>query len=754
MSSSSDIDDLTPCSPSGVQDSCPGNTVASFYNIRSDDVSARFMCVSRRLVPYDSTGSSDNNSIDGDEEVFEGPGGDDVCGGKGPSGDDILIGEVPSGDDMCGGKVPSGDDGHCGKVSGCDVCSGKGPSGDDVHGGEVPSGDDVRGGERPSGADVCSGENDERAGDADDTTGGQGRGRKRSRRPETWKKNIVKKSRLSGQEYYSHYCNKTIEKKKIGPPCDDGCFEKVGYEAVKVLFDNFYLLENFEAQTSYVIRRVTEVPVKRKRTKNPKYKSRINKSYTVHYNGKDYPVCQAGFLSMHGLTRRKVEYALALKMSATGTAQPHSSQKRTPVNKITGTPLERVHEHIQMLPVMSSHYTRAKSPHRKYLGSSGSIPQLYSAYKTWMASTYPGEMMVTERFYRSIFSEKYNIGFEPPKKDVCSTCGKLETQLSHKKEMGEDTSATEEELRVHQTRYRRAREEMKTMKVSKDPFRIVIAIDLQQTLPCPRLAVGQAYYKRKLWVYNFGIVDVKTNRAMMFVWDESVAGRGSSEIASCVLKWLDLRLGHNCTDARTMLTIFADNCAGQNKNLQMVLMALRELHRRRLARVEFSFLVSGHSYLPCDAAFGHVELEIRRRNVIQTPKEYMDAIELATNPPYTVVHMVRQDFKDINGLLSLVTKRKANAKAFSQASQLVVAPQFMEGYLVKRDYGLSDADALPVRLMPGRRKYSATEFNLAGHDLQPKYATERVLQAEKVQDLAYLVENFVTPASNRTWWAA
>lgn len=90
---------------------------------------------------------------------------------------------------------------------------------------------------------------------------------------------------------------------------------------------------------------------------------------------------------------------------------------------------------------------------------------------------------------------------------------------------------------------------------------------------------------------------------------------------------------------RTVLTIFADNCAGQHKKMQMVLMALRELHRRRLARVEFSFLVSGHSYLPCDAAFGHVELEIRRRNVIQTPKEYMDAMELATNPPYTVVHM-------------------------------------------------------------------------------------------------------------------
>ena len=35
-----------------------------------------------------------------------------------------------------------------------------------------------------------------------------------------------------------------------------------------------------------------------------------------------------------------------------------------------------------------------------------------------------------------------------------------------------------------------------------------VAMDLQQTLPCPRLSVGIAYYLRKLWVYNFCILDI------------------------------------------------------------------------------------------------------------------------------------------------------------------------------------------------------------------------------------------------------
>lgn len=69
-----------------------------------------------------------------------------------------------------------------------------------------------------------------------------------------------------------------------------------------------------------------------------------------------------------------------------------------------------------------------------------------------------------------------------------------------------------------------------------------ICIDFQQTLPLPRLSTSVAYYKRKLWVYNLCIHNIKTNTSKFYVWDEATGGRGSDEIASCIKLWIDEKL--------------------------------------------------------------------------------------------------------------------------------------------------------------------------------------------------------------------
>ena len=118
----------------------------------------------------------------------------------------------------------------------------------------------------------------------------------------------------------------------------------------------------------------------------------------MHYRGADIVVCKSGFVAMHGINRHWIDYAFECRKTSSGTAVPDQTTK----TKITVTKLVRVHEHIQRLPVKSSHYTRAKSPHRKYLGSAGSISQ-------YCITKYPGEEMVSSRIYRTIFSRDYNI---------------------------------------------------------------------------------------------------------------------------------------------------------------------------------------------------------------------------------------------------------------------------------------------------------------------------------------------------------
>ena len=92
----------------------------------------------------------------------------------------------------------------------------------------------------------------------------------------------------------------------------------------------------------------------------------------------------------------------------------------------------------------------------------------------------------------------------------------------------------------------------------------------------------------------------------MYVWIENTAKQVSVEIYSCMYKYLKDHL-LNQPDYPKTLKIFADNCGGQNKNNNICLALLMDIHKNIFERVELSYLVPGHSYNACDREFGHVE---------------------------------------------------------------------------------------------------------------------------------------------------
>ena len=74
--------------------------------------------------------------------------------------------------------------------------------------------------------------------------------------------------------------------------------------------------------------------------------------------------------------------------------------------------------------------------------------------------------------------------------------------------------------------------------------------------------------------------------------------------------------------------MFCDNVGGQNKNIHIVLAALRLIHAKELFRIEFVFMVSGHSYIPCDRSFGNIEKRFHREaDYLQSPDHYSELIE-------------------------------------------------------------------------------------------------------------------------------
>ena len=161
-------------------------------------------------------------------------------------------------------------------------------------------------------------------------------------------------------------------------------------------------------------------------------------------------------------------------------------------------------------------------------------------------------------------------------------------------------------------------------------------------------------------------------------------------------------------------------------------------------------MVSGHSYLPCDRAFGNIEKQISHTDVIHCTQNYLNLIKAAKSPPFEVVPMERQEFYDIKALAKFVTKRQTQT-SFSKACQLVVNSSYKEGYVIKTNYefGDSDSNMRKCRLMKTNKRYSAKLFDLSTVPLVAKYPTERLLNPRKVKDLETLSQ-FLGPSS-REW---
>ncbi|GFQ90773.1 uncharacterized protein TNCT_234071 [Trichonephila clavata] len=140
------------------------------------------------------------------------------------------------------------------------------------------------------------------------------------------------------------------------------------------------------------------------------------------------------------------------------------------------------------------------------------------------------------------------------------------------------------------------------------PGTCTINMDMQPVIFTPTLTHSSMFYSRQL--SNLCIHNGDTSTSFICLWHEAMAGRGGNEVASCLLKVIT----SNLTPKRN-LTVWCDNCAGPNKNRMVLMIMIYAVAKNILDCIEFKFLVSGHSYMPCDCDFGIIE---KRKRVLQT----------------------------------------------------------------------------------------------------------------------------------------
>ena len=117
----------------------------------------------------------------------------------------------------------------------------------------------------------------------------------------------------------------------------------------------------------------------------------------------------------------------------------------------------------------------------------------------------------------------------------------------------------------------------------------------------PRIPVQDTYYFRQLIVNVFGIHDIASRKLTVFIYHEGEGGKGSNEVCSMLYM---LHITNKISDEVKTLNLFGDNCAGQNKDHNLVrLMTLCET--KRFDKINLGFM---HN----DRDFGIIRRKLRK----------------------------------------------------------------------------------------------------------------------------------------------
>ena len=123
-----------------------------------------------------------------------------------------------------------------------------------------------------------------------------------------------------------------------------------------------------------------------------------------------------------------------------------------------------------------------------------------------------------------------------PSHDMCSRCDCFCIQV-----VGEQDPQARASMQKQWTEVACAASSANWEQGCAEPHNVLVMymyFDLQKALPTLKISTEDVYYRRELWVYNLGIHPSLINNPWTCLWAEHEAGKGSHEIAPCLLRYL------------------------------------------------------------------------------------------------------------------------------------------------------------------------------------------------------------------------
>lgn len=474
----------------------------------------------------------------------------------------------------------------------------------------------------------------------------RGRCRKRMRNEESWKKNIIKSKRYSGQQYTSEK-GKEFSARRIRSPCSVSCPRKCTTSFIETdrtaMFDRFWAMGNKKDQSTFVSTAVEISAIKRASTEK-----KMNRDSSFKYffwkGETKTQVCRKFFLNtldlkkdyVMGTVRRKDEFGMLRDVQ--------SGKHENRANKCSAQVINSIKKHIESFPTIDSHYCR-KDTVKRYLDESLSVNEMYRLYQKKCAEDGMEEVASKDK-YRRVFTEQYNLAFFRPKKDLCDECVAFKNTANlSEEEIARNTLHIENKETA-----RKLKNEAKERSIANQAD-AACCFDMQQLLPCPKSNSSSFFYKRKLYVHNLTVYDLGTSNVTCFMWPEFEAKRGANEVATCLSKYIERKVESGCKT----IAMFADNCPGQNRNQFMAFMLTFMNKRHSLDKLVLTFLEKGHTETENDSVHSVIERATRNMEIF-TPDQWYATVRGArkSKTPYNVKEMAVSEFMDFKEMAKAV----------------------------------------------------------------------------------------------------
>lgn len=369
--------------------------------------------------------------------------------------------------------------------------------------------------------------------------------------------------------------------------CKHKGHEKIDVLTPKSIFEYFYSID-WSGKTVFLRSLVNRKHVKenfnrRINLKDPNFVSRY---YLPDENAEKQQVCSSFLCKLLQISRSAV-----FKSVQSIAKNPNALELRgkCPTRKIDAREKSFVKTFIQKFATFES---RCGS---MYLHPRLNIKKLYELYKVDRLKNDKEAELMSKTMFQSIFKSHFNLCYLKRMKS-CQTCKRIDAYESSQV-ISQNTKILLRRKKISHSKILKKikKDFMDCVDYAKNNIeRIeVFTFSIQRTLDMPSIDDEDSFQFRPLWCYNVCVNDELRNKSHMFIWKESVASKGSEEVASCLYKFLLI----NLPEETEKIILVSEPHAGLNRDMKFTLMLknfFEVWNHPQLKTIEQRFIVTGH----------------------------------------------------------------------------------------------------------------------------------------------------------------